>query len=477
MTRRTSPLPLIIAALLIVLVAIWVPLPAQDTGSIRLRTPGTAFQPAIRGVSVDDVPGGRRFRAKPGELIRVWAKLRIPPSAAGEPALQRLAVHFRSTSPNGPTLRVVDLHNGAVRLRTNIGGDYAARDVTSEGYANTWLFPNTLRVGDNSIIRLEVQLPIGYDSAIDPGEFVLLDVTADFPRKPIASPYTPAGRVGKTIERGGLTPSPAVPPTPEAAPAPVPKEVEDLSGVIYAVSGNHELLWYHHAGRTDGTPSWTQAVGMRVGTGWSFRHLFSGGYGVLYAITPEHDLLWYRHDGVTDGTARWAAGEGRKIAGGWNYDRVFSGGGGIIYAITTNGDLLWFRHAGFDDGSPKWAAPEGRKIGEGWTFKHVFSGGGGVIYAITAGNELLWYRHDGYLGGSPEWAAPQGKNVGVGWDFKHVFSSGNGVIYAVAGNADLLWYRHDGYEDGMSRWAAPQGKRIGTGWAFSALFSGASLGE
>ena len=488
MARRASHRSTTIAfpAFLIALLSTPLPLPAQDIGSMRLKTPGTDFNPAVRGVTVDDVPGGRRFRGRPGDLIKVWARLRIPASSAGEPALQRLAVHFRSTSPNGPTLRVVDLHDGNVRLRTLAGGDYSTREVTSEEYANAWVFPNTLRVGQNSIVRLEIQLPIGFDSAIDPGEFVLLDVTADFPRKPIAKPYTPATKVVRpsgTVTEGlggrGI-PKPSADPTPAPAvvPEPLPTPVEDQSGVIYALGGGHELLWYHHIGRTSGTPDWTVGTGKQVGTGWSFRQLFSGGYGVLYAITPEHDLLWYRHDGILDGMPRWAAWDGKKIGSGWSFERVFSGGDGVIYAITSAGDLLWFRHDGFDDGSSRWAAPEGKKIGEGWgAFTHVFAGGGGVIYAVTSGGDLLWHRHDGRFDGSPDWAAPQGKNVGTGWTFRHVFSAGDGVIYAVDGEHNLLWYRHEGHGDGTARWTAPHGKRVGTGWTFGNLFSGAPLGS
>jgi hypothetical protein len=46
--------------------------------------------------------------------------------------------------------------------------------------------------------------------------------------------------------------------------------------VIYAVNANGELLWNRHEGRHDGTFRWAVPEGKKVGTGWVFRHVFSG---------------------------------------------------------------------------------------------------------------------------------------------------------------------------------------------------------
>jgi hypothetical protein len=107
---------------------------------------------------------------------------------------------------------------------------------------------------------------------------------------------------------------------------------------------------------------------------------------VIYAISPNNDLMWYRHEGRNDGTFRWTSNEGRKVGVGWNFKHVFSGGNGIIYAITQNNDLMWYRHEGRNDGTFRWTFNEGKKVGVGWNFKHVFSGGNGIIYAITQNN-------------------------------------------------------------------------------------------
>jgi len=61
------------AFLFLVFLSICLPAAVQgDPGaSIRGKTSGTAFTPESRDVTADDVPGGRRFRGKPG--ARGWA--------------------------------------------------------------------------------------------------------------------------------------------------------------------------------------------------------------------------------------------------------------------------------------------------------------------------------------------------------------------------------------------------------------------
>ncbi|MFE1744058.1 tachylectin-related carbohydrate-binding protein, partial [Coleofasciculus sp. H7-2] len=104
--------------------------------------------------------------------------------------------------------------------------------------------------------------------------------------------------------------------------------------------------------------------------------------GIIYAVMDNGDLKWYRHDGRADGTFRWTAGDGgKKVGTGWNFKQVFSGGDGIIYGIKDNGDLMWYRHDGRADGTFRWTAGDGgKKVGTGWNFKQVFSGGDGIIY-------------------------------------------------------------------------------------------------
>jgi len=428
-----------IAAFLLVS-AIGAPLMAQTP--VRVNMPGTAFTPEGSGsqVVVDDVPGGRRFRGKADALLKLRAVLRMPPSSSAEPKMQRLVIHFR-TSPEGPSLRSVEVFNGATaefRITTMLKGDYTARETMAPDFtANAWdLKSSPIAVSSQSLIRLTVRFPTGFDSPhINPGEFVITAVQVDFPRKE---------RFGERVLSGGHS-----------------WLSEASQGVIYAVANNDDLLWYRHDGQSDGSRRWTDPK--QVGNGWGFKQLFSGGAGIIYAITAGGDLLWYRHNGHDDGSRRWT--DPKQVGNGWNFKQVFSGEGGVIYAITASGDLLWYRHDGYRDGSNRWTNP--KQIGNGWNFKQVFSAEGGVIYAITASGDLLWYRHDGYRDGSNRWTNP--KQVGNGWNFKEVFYGGRGVIYAITANGFLVWYRHDGYSDGSNRWTNP--KQVGNGWNFKFVFA------
>ena len=140
--------------------------------------------------------------------------------------------------------------------------------------------------------------------------------------------------------------------------------------------------------------------------------------------TTGGDLLWYRHEGRNDGSFRWASTEGKKVGQGWNFKQVFSGGDGVIYGIKDNGDLLWYRHEGRNDGSFRWAPNSANKVGQGWNFKQVFSGGNGVIYGTADNGDLLWYRHEGRNDGGFRWAPNAGKKVGTGWfkfNIKQIF--------------------------------------------------------
>jgi hypothetical protein len=440
---------------------------------VRVTIPAAAFsaEGASARVTVTDGPGGRRFRGPAFSKVVLRAVLQMPPSASAEPRMQRLVVHFR-TSASGPSLRSVEVRNGsnvAFRIETNLSGDYLARDTSAPAAsANVWAV-GPVSVGTQSVLRLEIQFPGGFDSQVDPGEFVIGSVGTDFVRKPAALPTSipsadviiSSGAGGPGGARGG------------ASPPSIPLAV--ASGVLYTRTAANQLMWYGHTGREDGTFRWAAANGRAVGTGWDFKQIMSGGDGVIYAITQAGDLMWYRHTGRADGTFRWASSTGARVGTGWNFDHVFAAGGGVIYAITSSGDLLWFRHDGRADGTARWAAPTGKTVGTGWVVAHAFAADDGVIYAVMPDGDLVWNRHDGRGNGSVSWAAPSGKKVGSGWTVTQAFSGGKGIIYAVLPNGDLQWNRHDGRADGTPRWAAPQGKKVGSGWTLPSVFSGDAL--
>jgi hypothetical protein len=138
-------------------------------------------------------------------------------------------------------------------------------------------------------------------------------------------------------------------------------------GVIDDTAGSRIRFGASYLGGTK--PLWRRAP-----RATSSASLAGEAVGITYAISLDDDLLWYRHDGRNDGTFRWAFNEGRKVGNGWNFKQVFSGGDGVIYAITQSNDLLWYRHDGHGDGTFRWAFNDGKKVGNGWSFKQVFSG-------------------------------------------------------------------------------------------------------
>jgi len=205
MKNRTLGPHIATAAFLVAALSSSTPLLAQ---TMRVNMPGNAFQAEGRDVATDDVAGGRRFRGKAFATVVLRGVLQVPPSSAADPKLQRLVIHFR-TSPSGPSLRSVELRNGsnvAFRLETNIGGDLTTRETTKpEGSANAWDFGQIgFKVDSQSVLRLEVQFPGGFDSPINAGEFVLTAVGIDFPRKGLTGTTVlvqPPG--GVPMARGG----------------------------------------------------------------------------------------------------------------------------------------------------------------------------------------------------------------------------------------------------------------------------------
>lgn len=289
---------------------------------LRVSLPGSAFSVEGRGdqVAVENVAGGRRFRGKAFSRLMLRAAIRMHPSATAEPRIERLVLHFRA-SPSGPSVRSVELRNGtdvAFHVETHLEGDYTARETTRpEVVANVWAF-QPRAVGPRSVLRLEVQFPGGFDSAVNPGEIVITSVGLDFHRKPLQ----PADRLPKA---GGTAPSrfPAEPGTQAKTPARPP----DPRGVLYGLADDNQLRWFRHTGREDGSFRWAAPEGKTVGTGWDFAHLFSTGGGVIYGVTATGDLLWYRHDGRGDGSFRWAVPQGAKVGSGWRFREVFGGEG------------------------------------------------------------------------------------------------------------------------------------------------------
>jgi hypothetical protein len=153
---------------------------------INEKTPGSAFSVVGTKGTAADIGGGRQFRGVGFQQMKIQGSLRVPGSASGVSQthpLQQLAIHFR-TSPSGPSLRSVELRNGShveFHIDTELRGDYTTRSTsTPADIANMWKWDSPITVDSHSVIVLEVQFPGGFDSQINPGEFVLISVDAQF---------------------------------------------------------------------------------------------------------------------------------------------------------------------------------------------------------------------------------------------------------------------------------------------------------
>ncbi len=247
----------------------------------------------------------------------------------------------------------------------------------------------------------------------------------------------------------------------------------DRNGIIYAVAADGSLYWYKHLGSTDGSNKWSfSGTPKLVGSGWQyFKKIFAGGAGVIYAIDGAGNLLWYKNTGWATGTASWDPNSGRVIGTGWNFfgDRVFATttGDGVIYGVGPNdGNLYWYKHLGRDDGTGSWAASS--QIGaSGWnSFSKLATGDDGAIYGIDANQNLHWYRHTGVATGAATWASNFGNQIGQKWPISTLFTGATGRIYALSGNADLQWYNHLGYLDGTATWTDSDPRVVNSAWNF-----------
>jgi hypothetical protein len=44
----------------------------------------------------------------------------------------------------------------------------------------------------------------------------------------------------------------------------------------------------------------------------------------LFIVMANGDLLWFRHEGRSNGSFSWADNNGRKIGTGWSFEKLFS---------------------------------------------------------------------------------------------------------------------------------------------------------
>ena len=155
---------------------------------VRISTPGQRFNAPPNHGHPQDVPGGRQFRGGAFETLTLTANLAMPSQRPAIYKLHRLVIHF-STSPQGPSLRAVEIRNGGntdFHIDTLLRGNYTARDVLKpKEAANMWDFGTIpVKVASNTIVRLQIVFPGGFEGLSNPGDFVLKSVDADFEPAP-----------------------------------------------------------------------------------------------------------------------------------------------------------------------------------------------------------------------------------------------------------------------------------------------------
>jgi uncharacterized protein (TIGR02145 family) len=218
-------------------------------------------------------------------------------------------------------------------------------------------------------------------------------------------------------------------------------------GILYAITDNYDLLYYKHQDKPTGERQFPIA-GLRIGTGWEFKHVFSGGDGVIYAINHKNELIYYKHvENPT--TSKNFIEPGIRIGTGWDFKKVFAGGGGIIYAINHNDDLIYYKHIVNPTKDINFENP-GYKIGAGWNFRDVFSGGNNIIFGINDKDELLFYQHENNPNQEKQfvWA---GETFEFGWKFTNSMTGGYGIIYGLTESKDLFYYDNMTIKAVMSR--------------------------
>jgi hypothetical protein len=152
---------------------------------LRQTTPGRDFiVETRRAIKSAEVQGQSQiFRGEAGELLSVRASIAPPNPSVARPDLSRLILHFR-TSRNGPSIRSVELLAGTQPVfRPNVlrlAGDFS----TAERQDNAWAISPPETMLGALILRIKAQFPIGFDTAIDPGELVIVGAVTEFPRLP-----------------------------------------------------------------------------------------------------------------------------------------------------------------------------------------------------------------------------------------------------------------------------------------------------
>lgn len=229
-------------------------------------------------------------------------------------------------------------------------------------------------------------------------------------------------------------------------------------GTIYAINEVGDMFMYRDVApqALNQVPRQKQAV--KIGTGFNYRHMFSGGNGIIYAVNDAGKLDYFKFDGIKpDGTIHWEKeGVKREIGSDFFFKQMVSIASGVLLGFKEDGNIFYYRLLRFKpDGTPEWEnGGQGKKAGRDFHYKHYLSDGNNIIYAIDEIGDLYYYRFMGFdANGVPFWEnALHPIVIGNSFDFLHLFSGKDGVVYGVNKNGQLFWYKDLG-RNGSKNWA------------------------
>jgi hypothetical protein len=279
-------------------------LPAAAQPELSFKVPASSFSLEKRSQGkLTPIPGGSVWiQAITRDPLFVVATF---PPGAGRFEVTHVIVHFHSDKRTGGSLASVQLHDsqsGDVLNATTGDSGKFVRSVSGPSTYTQQIPPRTppKTIGAGAFIRLGVDSALGFEGGLGEAfDLVAVEVfykNAAFKLPPASTSVNPnsPGPVRATVPPT----APSIPSAPPAPPTPSIPNVPHSKAVIYIINDAHELLWYRHDGRADGSFQWAAKEGSRVGIGWNFRTVIGTGDGVMYAINREGDLIWYRHDGA-----------------------------------------------------------------------------------------------------------------------------------------------------------------------------------
>jgi len=130
-------------------------------------------------------------------------------------------------------------------------------------------------------------------------------------------------------------------------------------GMIYLERTDGSLVLYRHTGHLTGEATWATPNGVVIGRGFTGL-LAADGDGVLYRQVGG-SLYRYRHIVAATGGVSWTnGGVGIRIGSGWTFRGLSALGSGVIYATSSNGTVTAYQDHDPNGTTANWGNPDPR---------------------------------------------------------------------------------------------------------------------